>query len=72
MLADENPLDHDIRIYGNTAIMIARWKSIGEYQGVKFDYQARFLAVYVKNASRWQLAADLSIPIPGKKASSTS
>jgi ketosteroid isomerase-like protein len=65
-------LDHQIRIYGSTAVMIARWESIGENHGVKFDYQARFMAVYVNNSGRWQLAADLSIPIPGKKASSTS
>jgi len=53
-------LDHDIRIYGDTAVMIARWVARGENHGERFDYQARFLAVFVQRGGRWQMAADLS------------
>jgi ketosteroid isomerase-like protein len=64
-------VDHEIRIYGNTAVMLALWKARGENHGKKFDYQSRFLAVYVKNAGQWQLTADQSTPIPYKAAASS-
>lgn len=55
--------DHQIRIYGDSAIMIALWRASGVNHGERFDYQARFLAVYVKRGGRWQLAADQSTPL---------
>lgn len=54
--------DHQVRIYGDTAVMIAQWRASGVNHGERFDYQARFLAVYVKRDGRWQLAADQSTP----------
>jgi len=56
-------MDHKIRIYGNTAVMIATWRSKGENHGVAFNYQARFLAVYVKRQDAWQMVADMAMPI---------
>jgi uncharacterized protein (TIGR02246 family) len=55
--------DHHIRIYKETAVMVALWNARGVNHGQKFDYQARFLAVYINHDGRWQLAADQSTPI---------
>lgn len=55
--------EHDIHIYGNTAVMVALWRASGVNHGERFDYLARFLAVYVKRDGRWQLAADQSTPL---------
>lgn len=55
--------DHQIRIYGNTAVMVALWHASGVNYGERFDYRARFLAVYVKRDGRWQLMADQSTPL---------
>lgn len=52
--------DHHIRIYDNAAVMVALWRASGVNHGARFDYQARFMAVYVKREGRWQLAADQS------------
>ena len=56
---------HEIRILGDTALLIGRWKGKGENQGKKFDYSARFLAVYQLEAGQWKLVSDLSIPLDG-------
>jgi ketosteroid isomerase-like protein len=55
--------DHKIRIYGDTALMIATWRSKGENLGVAFNYQARFLAVYVKRQGAWKMVADMATPV---------
>lgn len=54
--------DHQIRIYGNMSVMVALWRASGVNHGERFDYQARFLAVYVKRDGRWQLTAEQSTP----------
>jgi ketosteroid isomerase-like protein len=55
--------DYEVRILGDTALLIGKWKGIGENSGEKFDYSARFLAVYQKVDQDWQLVSDVSIPI---------
>jgi ketosteroid isomerase-like protein len=37
---------HEIRLLGNVALLIGRWRGKGENEGKRFDYCARFLAVY--------------------------
>lgn len=54
---------HHVRLYGDVAILLGRWMSSGENDGVPFDYTARFMAIYVWRDSRWQLAADQSTSI---------
>jgi ketosteroid isomerase-like protein len=54
---------YDVRLYGDVAIMIGRWRGKGQSEGSKFDYSARFLAVYLKCGSNWELVADQSTPI---------
>jgi len=54
--------DYEVRIYGETAVLIGCWRGVGENAGERFDYGARFLAVYVLEVGGWKLAADVSVP----------
>ncbi|MCL4858468.1 MAG: DUF4440 domain-containing protein [Caldilineaceae bacterium] len=56
--------EHDIRLYGDTAVVTGRWVGKGVNHGVAFDYQARYLCVWVRRDGRWQMVADLSTEIP--------
>jgi ketosteroid isomerase-like protein len=53
----------DVRLYGDTAVVIGRWTAKGENNGNPFDYSARFMSVYVRRSGRWQMAAEQSTPI---------
>ena len=55
--------EYDVRVYGDVAVLIGRWQARGVNTGERFDYRARFLAVYVKRDGRWQLVADSSTEI---------
>jgi ketosteroid isomerase-like protein len=44
----------DIRLYGDTAIVIGRWRASGRHGIEHFDYAARFLSVWIKQDGRWQ------------------
>lgn len=43
----------DIRLYGEMAIVIGQWQAKGRNGDVDFDYTARFLSVWVRQAGRW-------------------
>jgi len=43
----------DIRVYGETAIVVGRWQAKGRNGNVNFDYSARFLSVWVMQDDRW-------------------
>lgn len=55
----------EYRMIGNEhlVVLIGRWRGRGENDGERFDYSARFTAVYVRHESGWKLAAECSIPI---------
>jgi len=55
--------DYDVRILGNVALLIGQWRGVGKNSNQKFDYSARFLAVYHEVDGNWQLVSDVSIPI---------
>ena len=55
--------EYHIRIYGATAVLIGRWRARGINNGLKFDYTARFMTVYVKQRNIWQLVSDQSTEI---------
>jgi ketosteroid isomerase-like protein len=55
---------YDVRVYGDTAVVIGRWTARGVNHGVRFDYQARFLSVYVRRDGVWQMVAEQSTEIP--------
>ncbi len=54
---------YEIRLLGDVALLIGRWRGIGENQRNRFDYAARFLAVYHLENSEWKLVSDVSVPL---------
>ena len=55
--------DHDVRIYGNTVVVIGRWRARGINAGQPFDYAARYVSVWVKSDGEWRMVSDQSTPI---------
>jgi ketosteroid isomerase-like protein len=55
--------EYDVRVYGDTALVIGRWSARGNNNGQPFDYAARFLSVYVRREGRWQMVAEQSTEI---------
>ena len=53
----------DVRIYGDTAVVIGRWRGKGKNAGEFFDYSARFLSVWVREDSQWRNVAAQSTPL---------
>jgi ketosteroid isomerase-like protein len=56
---------HVVRVYGEVAVVTGRWRAKGSNSGHRFDYSARYVAVWVWRGGRWQLASDQSTTIPG-------
>jgi ketosteroid isomerase-like protein len=54
---------YEIRLLGETALLIGRWRGKGQNQDDKFDYSARFLAVYRLERGEWKLISDVSAPL---------
>lgn len=53
----------DVKLYGNTAVVTGRWRGKGVNNGEPFDYAARFLSVWVREAGVWRNLAAQSTPI---------
>jgi len=54
----------DIRLFDGTAVVTGRWTASGRNGAASFDYQARFLSVWVREDGRWQNVAYQSTEIP--------
>lgn len=54
---------HEVLLNGNCATVIGRWTARGINNGEPFDYQARFLSVYVRRGGRWLMLAEQSTEI---------
>ena len=54
---------YEIRLLGDIALLIGRWRGKGENNGQAFDYSARYLAVYHLEGGGWKLVSDISVPI---------
>jgi ketosteroid isomerase-like protein len=50
--------DYRISVYGDVAILLGRWIGRGENDGQRFDYTARFMAIYFRRDGIWRLVAD--------------
>ena len=37
--------EHHVRVYGNTAVVVGRWRARGKIAGRPFDYQACYVSV---------------------------
>ncbi len=57
---EANIEDLDIRVYGDTAVVVGKWQARGINQGQSFDYQARYISVWVRHEGSWKMAADQS------------
>jgi uncharacterized protein (TIGR02246 family) len=55
---------YHVRVYGETAVLIGRWRAKGLNKSKIFDYSARFTSLYVKQDGMWRMAASQSTPIP--------
>ena len=55
--------EYEVRMLGNVALLIGRWRGVGENNGEAFNYSARFLAVYQLQEGEWKLISDVSIPL---------
>jgi hypothetical protein len=53
----------DVRVYRDTAVVIGRWTSQGQNDDEPFDYQARFLSVWVNEGEQWRNVAFQSTPM---------
>lgn len=54
----------DVRLYGDAALLLGRWRGVGFNHGQAFDYQARFACLYVWREGRWLVAYEQSSEIP--------
>jgi hypothetical protein len=43
-----------VQIYDNMAKVIGRWQAKGSNNGVAFNYQARFISIWIREKGQWQ------------------
>jgi len=55
--------DHRVRVYGEVAVVVGRWRARGTNTGKAFDYVARYVAVWVRRDGRWQMVSDQATPV---------
>jgi ketosteroid isomerase-like protein len=53
-----------IRVAGNTAVAVGRWRARGINGGERFDYAARFLSVWTQEDGAWRNLAYKAEEIP--------
>lgn len=49
---------YSVQVFGSFAVVVGTWRGRGVNHGERFDYHARFLAVYVKRSAGWKLYRD--------------
>jgi hypothetical protein len=60
--------DMVVRQYENLAVVIGRWWGKGVNNGERFDYSARFLSVWIKEAGVWRNVAAQSTPTENRRS----
>src|SRR5215203_1848754 len=55
--------EHDVRIYGDIAVVTGRWRARGANAGQPFDYAARYVSVWVEHDGEWRMVSYHSTPI---------
>ena len=55
--------EHHVRVYGNTAVVVGRWRAKGTNAGRSFDYQARYVSMWVRRDGGWRMVSDQSTPV---------
>jgi len=54
----------EVRLYGDIAVMLARFVAKGEFRGQAFDSTERYTAVWLNRKGRWQLIAEQGTLVP--------
>ena len=52
----------EVRLYGDTAVVIGRWRGKGQNGETAFDYSASFLSVWIYEDDMWRNVAAQSSP----------
>jgi ketosteroid isomerase-like protein len=52
--------EYHVQLLGEVALVIGLWTAKGMNRGKPFDYQARFLSVYVHREDGWKMVAEQS------------
>ena len=47
-----------VKVYGETALVVGRWRAEGVNQGEAFDYAARYVSVWVLEEGNWLMVSD--------------
>ena len=47
-------VDLDVKVYGDMARLIGLWKAAGTNKGLAFNYQARFISVWIQESDKWK------------------
>ena len=55
--------EHIVRMRGDCAILIGRWRGKGVNHGQRFDYEARFTSVYVFEQGDWRMITEHSVSL---------
>lgn len=44
----------EVKLYGDMARVLGFWKAAGANNGIPFDYQARFISIWIKENGSWK------------------
>ena len=55
--------DHQVRIYGDIAIVIGLWRARGVNNGEFFDYSARYTSVWLREKDMLRIVSDQSTEV---------
>jgi ketosteroid isomerase-like protein len=55
--------EHHVRVYGDAAVVVGRWWARGQNGTDTFDYQARYVSVWVRHDEGWRMVSDQSTPM---------
>jgi ketosteroid isomerase-like protein len=56
----------EVRLYGDTALVLGYFKAKGKFKGQAFDSTERYISVWVKRGGRWQLVAEQGTSVPSQ------
>ena len=54
----------EVRLYGNTALVLGYFKAKGQFKGQPFGSTERYTSVWVKRGERWRLVAEQGTSVP--------
>lgn len=55
----------DVQLYGDCARVVGRWQAAGANNGAPFNYQARFVSIWVRQGNSWLNLSYASAEIAG-------